>query len=347
VLPRDASERLVAQVWESVAGAPATGVDDELSALTERPELAAELLLALAEQLGQPVTDPDTLTAPVTIAGLASRVRPLLEASIDGPVRVLCADGSRPPLFLIHPAGGSTAVYRALAKRLGPEQPCLGLERLPDLSEVGEQAVEYARLIRASHPRGPWAIGGWSYGGLVGQETARLLARHGTVSALILIDSILPLPRPELSRAQEARDRFAAFAAYVEEVYGSPLTLPYDELALLDDAMQIELVVKILQQTVDLPAAVLEHQRDSYLDLRSGERHRPARYRGRTLLYRATEPAPHTVRDARYERDDDALGWDAFCDDLSVRHVPGHHLSLLDPPAVDVLGALLDEDLHA
>jgi hypothetical protein len=26
--------------------------------------------------------------------------------------------------------------------------------------------------------------------------------------------------------------------------------------------------------------------------------------------------------------------------------VPGHHLSLLDPPAVDVLGALLAEDLQ-
>jgi len=273
-------------------------------------------------------------------------VRAVLEAPVDGPVRVLQSAGSRPPLFLIHPAGGSTAVYRALVKRLGSDQPCFGLERLPEFAEVGEQAAEYARVIRAAHPTGPWAIGGWSYGGLVGQETARLLSAHGTVSALILIDSVLPLPRPELSRGQEAHDRFAAFAAYVEEVYGSPLVLPYDELAMLDDAMQIELVVKTLQQTVELPAAVLEHQRDSYLDLRSGERHHPGRYVGRTVLYRATEPAPHTVRATRYERDDETLGWDEYCTDLHVRHVPGHHLSLLDPPVVDVLGALLGEELH-
>jgi len=347
VLPRDASERLVAQVWESITDAPAPGIDDELRALVDRPELAAELERRLGEQLGQPISLAEPGIKPSTLAEVATRVRSLLEAPVGGPVRVLQPDGNRPPLFLIHPAGGSAAVYRALVNCLGPNQPCFGLERLTDVSEVGEQAAEYARLILAAHPTGPWAIGGWSYGGLVGQETARLLAEHGTVSALILIDSVLPLPRPELTREQEAHDRFAAFAAYVEEVYGSPLVLPYDELAMLDDAMQIELVVKTLQQTVELPAAILEHQHDSYLDLRSGERHSPGRYPGRTLLYRATDPAPHTVRDTRYERADESLGWDEYCSDLQVQHVSGHHLSLLDPPVVDVLGALLDEDLRA
>ncbi|MGH6656230.1 MAG: hypothetical protein ACRDVE_13620, partial [Actinocrinis sp.] len=62
-------------------------------------------------------------------------------------------------------------------------------------------------------------------------------------------------------------------------------------------------------------------------------------------LYRATEPAPHTVRDRRYERGDRALGWDGPCPDLTVRDVPGHHLSVLDPPAVDVLASLLTADL--
>jgi polyketide synthase 13 len=162
----------------------------------------------------------------------------------------------------------------------------------------------------------------------------------------VLIDSVLPLPHVGLDPGQEARRRFAGFAAYVEQAYGSPLVLPYDELARLDDFAQIELLISILQRTVQLPEAVLTHQRDSYLDLRSGERHTPAPYLGRTVLYRATEAAPHTVRDTRYERDDDALGWDVLCPDLSVRRVPGHHLSLLDPPAVDELARLLSDDLR-
>jgi acyl transferase domain-containing protein/thioesterase domain-containing protein len=345
VLPRDATERLVARAWEAVGG-EVGGVEDELVALAADPRLAVGLARALTERIGQDV-DPSALAeGPATVAAIADRMRPLVETPVDGPLRVFRGEGTQPPLFLVHPAGGSAAVYRALADRLGADVPCFGLERLPDRGEVTEQAAEYARLIRELRPDGPWAIGGWSFGGVVGQETARLLAPHGAVSAVVLIDSVLPLPDPGLDPGQEARRRFAGFAEYVERVYGSPLVLPYDELARLDDAGQIDLLIKILRETVDLPAAVLEHQRDSYLDLRSGERHSPAPYSGRTVLYRATEPAPHTVRDARYERDDDALGWDQLCPDLSVHRVPGHHLSLLDPPAVDELARLLDADLR-
>jgi thioesterase domain-containing protein len=63
------------------------------------------------------------------------------------------------------------------------------------------------------------------------------------------------------------------------------------------------------------------------------------------ILYRATEPAPHTVRDPAYERDDRALGWDEVCPGLTVVPVAGHHLSLLDPPHVDEIAAHLGREL--
>ncbi|MCM2423098.1 type I polyketide synthase [Streptomyces sp. RKAG293] len=348
VLPRDAAERLVSRAWQSVAGGRPPGAEDDLG-LRELPrERLAELARELSERAGWEVPASDLLTGPSTVAAVAGLLRPRLEAPVSGPLRVLRAGGSRPPLFLIHPAGGSTAVYRALAQRLGDDQPCYGLERLPGPDAVHERAAAYTRVVRETRPRGPWLLGGWSYGGVVAQETARLLVGDGdgTVPALILIDSVLPLPAPELSPPEEARRRFADFAAYVERTYGSPLPLPYDELATLDDAGQIELVVKALEQAADLPAAVLEHQRTSYLDLRSGERHTPRPYAGRTLLYRATRSAPHTVQDARYTRTDEALGWDGTCTDLSVTPIEGDHLSLLDPPAVDDLAALLTRDLN-
>lgn len=122
-------------------------------------------------------------------------------------------------------------------------------------------------------------------------------------------------------------------------VYGVELELPYVELGAMDDTAQVDLVLALLEKAVDLPPAVLAHQRSSYLDLRSAERHSPGPYPGRTLLYRATRPAPHTVRDARYERTDATLGWDAHCPDLTVTDLPAHHLALLDPPAVDTLAA--------
>lgn len=345
VLPRDAAERLVAGAWQRVTGGRPPGAEDDLG-LRELPaERRAKLARELSERAGWEVAPAELLAGPATVAGIAGLLRPRLETPVSGPVRVLREGGSRPPLFLIHPAGGSTTVYRALVRLLGDDQPCYGLERLPGPDAVPERAAAYARLVRETRPDGPWLLGGWSYGGVVAQETARLLAADGSVPALILIDSVLPLPVPELPPVEEARRRFADFAAYVERTYGSPLPLPYEELAALDDAGQIELVVKALEQAADLPAAVLEHQRTSYLDLRSGERHTPRPYAGRTLLYRATRSAPHTVQDARYTRTDQALGWDRSCPDLSVTPVEGDHLSLLDPPAVEDLAALLTRHL--
>ncbi|MEV2228544.1 beta-ketoacyl synthase N-terminal-like domain-containing protein [Streptomyces phaeochromogenes] len=261
------------------------------------------------------------------------------------PLRAFPGTGPGTPLFLAHAAGGSADVYARLAHRLDGDRPVYGFDRQPDPDDVPGRAEEFARRVREELPKGPWILGGWSYGGLVAQEAVRLLAPHGRVPALVLLDSVLPLPT-SLTATDLALRHFRDFAAYVERTYGAALDLPYDELAGLDDAGRIDLVIKVLQDTVELPEAVLEHQRTSYLDLRSGERHRPRGYAGRTLLYRASETAPHTVHDPRYERGDATLGWDAHCADLTVVPLPGHHLSLLDPPVVDTLAALLTRDLR-
>jgi phthiocerol/phenolphthiocerol synthesis type-I polyketide synthase A len=63
------------------------------------------------------------------------------------------------------------------------------------------------------------------------------------------------------------------------------------------------------------------------------------------ILYRATERAPHTVRDPAYERADDALGWAELCPDLEVVRIPVHHLSLLDPPHVQAIADHLNRVL--
>jgi polyketide synthase 13 len=349
VKPRDATERLIAQAWIDVTGNPVLDVKAPLAALSRDQHLAAEFAGVLAERIGMPLPQIDSLDRAPSVGAIADLIRPLLETPVEGPIRVLRAEGSRTPLYLIHPAGGTSAVYRGLVDRLDADQPCFGLERLPDTEfvEVTEKAAEYARIIRERHPDGPWAVGGWSFGGAVGQEVARLLSEHGTVSALVLIDTVQPLPDPGEDTRKMLLTRYRDFAAYIEDAYGSPLHLPYERMETLDDAGQIAAVIEALKATADLPEAALEHQRDSFLDLRSGERHTPRPYAGRTLLYRATEVAPHAVRDARYERQDEALGWDGVCSDLTVSPLPGHHLCLLDPPVVDVLARQLDADLRA
>ncbi|MEH0421555.1 beta-ketoacyl synthase N-terminal-like domain-containing protein [Streptomyces sp. B21-083] len=308
---------------------------DSLMAVRIRSALEAEygIELPLRELLGA-----------ASVQALADRLQQALPTGESaGPLRTLRATGSRPPLFLVHAAGGTTDVYRALVERLGEERPVYGLERLPDARTVTEKARHYAEAIADAHPTGPCLLAGWSFGGFVAQETARQLVAAGRdVELVALIDSVRPLPRPGDTPADRIRAHFEGFAHHVADAYGAQLDLRYDELlAMDDDGERIDTVLRALREVADIPPAALEHQRSSYLDLRIGEAHRPGAYDGRVVLYRATEPAPHTVRDPAYERDDESLGWDEVCRRLTVVPVAGHHLSLLDPPYVDEIAAQL------
>ncbi|QOV36225.1 acyltransferase domain-containing protein [Streptomyces ferrugineus] len=316
---------------------------DSLMAVRVRTALEREFRIEL------PLRD---LLGAATVADAADRVERALPQSAGGVCpRPLRATGSRPPLFLVHAAGGPTTVYRTLTERLGADQPVFGLDRIEQARTVPDKARRYAEAVTAAHPDGPVLLGGWSFGGFVAQETARQLAEAGRdVRLLVLIDSVRPLVDPGPAPADRVRAHFEGFAAHVADAYGVRLELPYDDLvAMDDDEHRIDAVLKALSAAADVPGAALEHQRASYLDLRIGEAHRPGRYDGRVVLYRATDPAPHTVRDPAYERDDEALGWDEVCPDLEVVRVPGHHLALLDPPYVDEIAAHLGRvlDPHA
>lgn len=306
---------------------------DSLMAVRIRTAIEREFAVEL------PLRD---LLGATTVQELAERVRP-------GVVRPLRVAGDRPPVFLVHAAGGTSEVYRALAERLGGDRPVYGLDRIEDARTVTEKARRYAEAVTAVHPDGSCLLGGWSFGGFVAQEIARQLTAAGReVELVALIDSVRPLLRPDRTPAHRVRAHFEGFARHVSDVYGVRLELPYDELlATDDDGERIDTVLGILRAHADIPAAALEHQRSSYLDLRIGEAHRPGRYDGPVVLYRATEPAPHTVRDPAYERDDRALGWDEVCPRLTVVPVAGHHLSLLDPPHVDEIAAHLGRELAA
>ncbi|AZP15351.1 acyltransferase domain-containing protein [Streptomyces aquilus] len=311
--------------------------------------MAVRVRTAVEREFGVELPLRDLLGAG-TVADAAVRIERALPRSAGGATpRPLRATGSRPPLFLVHAAGGRSTVYQPLAERLGADQPVFGLDRLDESRTVTDKARRYADAIRSSHPTGPLLLGGWSFGGFVAQETARQLAATGRdIPLVVLIDSVRPLPRPGQTPGDRIRAHFEGFARYVAETYGVRLELPYDELVAMDDDRdRIDAVLATVREAADVPRAALEHQRASYLDLRIGEAHRPERYDGRVLLCRATEPAPHTVRDPAYERDDEALGWDEVCPRLEVVRVPGHHLALLDPPYVDEIAARLGRALAA
>ncbi|MFJ7214545.1 beta-ketoacyl synthase N-terminal-like domain-containing protein [Amycolatopsis sp. NPDC098790] len=329
----DAADRLVRRLWREHTG------EDPGSHVRLDDRLARLLAAGLSAELDTPIDAADLLPHD-SLAAIADVARAVLDTrETRGPVHVLTpGDAGAAPLLLFHPGGSTCTVYRPLLDRLPAGVPCLGFERVPGTS-IEERVERLLPLVRARLPHGPYRLAGWSFGGALAYGVATRLADEGEdVEFVALVDTMLPLPEPDLDpRASSAR-RFLRFTGYVEGTYGRPVRLGHDELAPLPEEEQIELTMRRVAEAGLLSPGVLRHQRQSFLDTLAAERGTPRPYDGRVVLYRATEPyAAGLAMEPRYSRSDLAAGWADLCPRLEVVPVPAHHLSVVDPPHVDVV----------
>ncbi|GAA3955139.1 type I polyketide synthase [Actinomadura viridis] len=345
VMPRDDAERLAVRYFEDVLGLDRVGVTADFFADLGGAEHQADQVVALvAAELHREVTRGELFAVP-TAEHVAGCLRAADEEAARRTVRPLKPSGGRPPIFIAHPAGGTTACYRQLTALLSADQPVYGLERFQDAPSVEERAARYAERLQEARPDGAFRLGGWSFGGVLAYETARRLAAAGReVELVVLFDAGLPLPVE--NESDSLARRFAAFADYINETYGLGVDLTYEELAGLDEEAQFALVMERAEALADhIPPAALTHQLTSHQDTRSLEAYRPGPYDGPVLLYRAPEETPWSVKDARYVLDG-TNGFGGLCSALEVVTVPGtHHLNLLDPPGVEFMAAHLDARL--
>ncbi|MET0396637.1 MAG: non-ribosomal peptide synthase/polyketide synthase [Longimicrobiaceae bacterium] len=346
IAPRDHLEVTIAAIFAEVLGVARVGVRDSFFDLGGHSLLAVHLATRLGEATGVRVPAASLFAAP-TVERLAEVVR----RGGDGEMPLLVpvrARGSRTPLFLVHPVGGTVMAYAALASRLHPEQPVLALRsRGTEPGEepggtVEEVARGYLALVRAEQPAGPYRLGGWSMGGVVAFEMARQLEAAGEeVEALVLVDSRAPhLVAPHLAAPGDDLPLVRAFA--------EDLGIPADRLPAPDaesgDAGGAAYLGRVLEhaRAAGLLPGGLDPARMGQLygvfrsNLRALYEYRPGSYGGRATLLRAAEGGSGTR----------AGGWERVVrGGLEVRTVPGTHYTMVREPRVETLAAEVERAL--
>jgi FkbH-like protein len=196
--PRTHTERELCAIWAALLKVDQVGIHDDFFALRGSSLLAVRLFSQIEKTLGKALPLVTLFQAP-TIEKLAHAIDQRKAHSTTSSIVPIQADGSRPPLVLVHGAGGGILWgYANLAAHLGSDQPVYAIEpRLAAAAReslsVEQMAQAYLADLRAFQPRGPYYIGGYCFGGYVAYEMARLLEQaNERVALLALIDSAAP-----------------------------------------------------------------------------------------------------------------------------------------------------------
>ncbi|KDR44587.1 acetoacetate--CoA ligase [Caballeronia glathei] len=179
---REELERSLTAQWEKRFGFGPIGRDDNFFELGGHSLLAARLLADVKESTGRALPLATLLLAP-TIAQLAAAI----DDGTPQPTEVLVRmrDGNGRPLFFVHSVTGSVMECGTLVGTLQNGRPVYGLQALgldgeaPPQRRVEEMAKTYVQKMRTVQPRGPYALVGYSFGGLIAFEIAQQLIGAG------------------------------------------------------------------------------------------------------------------------------------------------------------------------
>jgi aspartate racemase len=212
-LPESPEELYLAGLWEKLLNVSSIKKQDSFFELGGHSLTAVRMFSEIQTTSGLNLPLATLFTAP-TIEKLALLIKEKRASSNAGPsgktsMKALNSadpwrhlvpikpEGSLPPFFCVHGVAGNVLNYYQFVPHLAKEQPlyglqCRGLDGIArPFGNVRAMARAYVAEIRQIQPRGPYLLGGGSFGGTVAFEMAQqLISAQEAVGILVMFDSI-------------------------------------------------------------------------------------------------------------------------------------------------------------
>ncbi|MBB4802526.1 amino acid adenylation domain-containing protein [Flavobacterium nitrogenifigens] len=257
--------------------------------------------------------------------------------------------GNKVPLFIIHGAGLNVLNFMNLSKHFDEDQPIYGIQGTKPkgfdgwYESIEAMASHYIDAIIKVNPKGPYALAGFSFGGIVAFEMTRQLKERGKeVSLTGLLDSYLDssyyygsyrrkqlvryfdLTHKRIDFLKEMLLSWKAFKMRIngkreyilQRHFGKKVEMTEQEELALQQFIEADRMVKKIVDLYHL---------------------KPQNFR--VDLFRSKD-------DDNYKLDPTHLGWKkAALGGVTIHNISGNHLNIVAPPNDKVLARLLQDIL--
>jgi len=342
VAPRTPLEQKMAEIWGRVLGLDRIGIWDDFFELGGHSLMAVSLFAEMEKKLGKKLPLAVLFEAP-TIEQLAGLLEQKGWSAPWSPLIPIQPAGKNAPFFCIHGADGAVLFYNKLAAMLAPDQPVYGLQAQGlDGGQIlhttaDTMAALYIKEIRTVQPKGPYYLGGYSFGGLLALEMAQQLQAQGEQIALVvLFDANNPTVPPRRYALRERMlMRFKAISGWS---LGRKLAYIWDR-----GVRKIEVMVLVKKEKLRRLAYRFSSVRNEVIPVdyrivhvretndEAMRNYKPRTYNGRLTLIRAENP------NDGFEFDSE-LGWGGLAaDGIEIFDVPGEHETMFQEPHVQTL----------
>jgi amino acid adenylation domain-containing protein len=345
--PRTKEEKLVAEIWQESLKKERIDIFSNFFEMGGHSIMAVNVMINVEKKTG--IRIPlSSLFQYSTVEKFAKLLKTENEISSDYLVPIK-PNGSKIPLFIVHGGGLNILNFVHVINNLDENQPVYGLQGVGSngyknwFQSIEDMAACYIASIMEVNPDGPYAIAGFSFGGVVAFEMASQLKKQGkTVSLIALLDTYVDssyyyatYPQKKLVRYfnnthkrldylvemltswKSLKLRFNAKREYLlKKYFGVNDTMTEQEALALEQFKEASSMVDKIVDRYQLKPQDLEVD-----------------------LFRAKD-------DKNYKLDPIHLGWKKVAlRGVKIHNITGNHLSIVEPPNDKVLARMLQDIL--
>lgn len=346
--PANDTERMLARIWSEVLGIQQIGQQDNFFELGGHSLIAVNMMAKVEAASGIKLPLSCLLEHP-TIQSLSrllseDEVKPRISSLV--PIR---KEGTKLPIYLVHGAGLHVLMFQTLAQHMDPEQPIYGLQarglngEAEPLDRLEDIAAHYISEILTQNPHGPYALAGYSFGGLIAFEMAKQLKQMGReVVMLGMFDTVV-----RQSIRGEKESYYKQLATLTKKVAWniSHLTKnPVENFLYKTNTLQVKLKRWASGLRYDAREKIRGDKSANALlidqkNRKAFDQYKITPYDGEIHLFKAAK--------RQFWVDDfDYLGWIPYAArGVKVHEVPGDHLYMFNPPHGPIFAKILQNVL--